>query len=133
MRSKGLSLVELLISAAILAFVLCGFLVLFNNCIFLNRSDRNLTTAMSHAQYVMEDIKNTPFAQIEDAITNHNGGPLGWDYLTAPDIAAQGLNPLPNEAINTNCDPVSNPLEVWVDVIWDDPRPMNTGLRTLFN
>ena len=128
MRTKGVSLVELLITAGILVFVLCGLLVLFNNCIFLNKTNRNLTVAMSHAQYVMESVKNTPSDQIT---TNIDAGV--WDWNTDPQFTSNNLIRLTNEAIITNYVPASNPLEVWVDVTWDDPRPMSTGLRTLFN
>ena len=125
---KGFTLPELLLAAAILAFVLCGLLVLFINCVFLNEANRNSTVALSHAQYVMEDIKNTDFYSIKTKIDNGD-----WDWAT-PGITARGLNPLPNESIDTSHGSTDNPLEVAVTVTWQDrrQRQRQAGLRTLF-
>lgn len=125
---KGFTLPELLLAAAILAFVLCGLLVLFINCVFLNEANRNSTVALSHAQYVMEDIKNTNFYSIKTKIDNGD-----WDWATAG-ITARGLNPLPNESIDTSRGSTDNPLEVAVTVTWQDRRQRNrqAALRTLF-
>ena len=126
-HSRGLTLSELLLAAAILAFVLCGFLVLFLNCSFLNESNRNLTLAVSHAQYIMEDIKNTYFSEIKTRI---DGG--DWDLATA-DIIAEGLTVLANESIDTSHGSDDNPLEVVVTVQWQNrrQRQSQTEIRTL--
>ena len=126
-HSRGLTLSELLLAAAILAFVRCGFLVLFLNCSFLNESNRNLTLAVSHAQYIMEDIKNTYFSEIKTRI---DGG--DWDLATA-DIIAEGLTVLANESIDTSHGSDDNPLEVVVTVQWQNrrQRQSQTEIRTL--
>ena len=54
---KGLTLAEVLLGMVILTFVLIAILALFANCIILNESNRNLTIALSHAQFVMEEIR----------------------------------------------------------------------------
>ena len=125
--SKGLTLSELLLAVAILVFVLCGLLVLFINCLFLNEANRNLSLSISHAQYVMEEIKNTYFSEIKANIDNGD-----WDLASA-DITANGLTALTNEAIDTSHGLNDNPLEVVVNVQWEDrlQRPRQAELRTL--
>ena len=125
--SKGLTLNELLLAVAIMAFVLCGLLILFVNCAFLNDSNRNLTQAVSHAQYVLEDIKNTYFYDIETKIDNGD-----WDWVEA-DVIAQGLNALSSEIIDTAHGINDDPLDVTVIVNWEDQRQRQrqTQLRTL--
>ena len=124
---EGLTLTELLLAVAILAFVLCGLLVLFVNCMFLNEASRNLTVAITHAQYVMEDIKNTYFSEIKTMIDN---GYWDWD---STDFASRGLIALNNELIDTNRGSGSDLFEVIVNVQWEDGRQRQryTELRTL--
>lgn len=57
----GFTLSELLLAAAILAFVLTGLLLLFINCSLLNEANRNLTIATSYAQELMEVIESKRF------------------------------------------------------------------------
>ena len=125
--STGLTLSELLLAVAILAFVLCGMLVLFVNLLFLNEANRNLTLSVSHVQYVMEDIRNTQFSEIKSKIDN---GDWDWD---AADITAQGLAVLINESIDTSRGLDDNPVEVTVSVQWEDrrQRQRQVELRTL--
>ncbi|MGD9015046.1 MAG: hypothetical protein PVI33_03375 [Candidatus Omnitrophota bacterium] len=125
--STGLTLSELLLAVAILAFVLSGMIILFVNCLFLNEANRNLTQSISHAQYVMEDIKNTYFSGIKSMIDNGD-----WDWNTT-DITANGLVALVNESIDTSRGLTNNPIEVTVSVQWEDrrQRPRQTELRTL--
>jgi hypothetical protein len=127
LKKDGLILSELLLAAAILAFVICGSLVLFLNCSFLNEASRNSTLTISHAQYVMEDIKNTYFSEIKAMIDNGD-----WDWTEA-DIAAEGLSALSNEFIDTHRGSADDPLEVTVSVQWEDrrQRQRQTELRTL--
>lgn len=62
---SGFTLSELLLAAAILVFVLAGLLVLFLNCLILNETNRNFTLAYSAIQAKMEEIKNTPFSNLD--------------------------------------------------------------------
>lgn len=122
----GFTLPELLLAAAILAFALSGILLLFINCIFLNESNRNLTTAITHAQFVLEEIKNTTFNNIA---TNINAGT--WD-LNSAGITAKGLIPLSNESIDASVSGTTL-LDVTIPVSWRDfgTRDRNFTLRTL--
>ncbi|MFH1678503.1 MAG: hypothetical protein ABH914_02660 [Candidatus Omnitrophota bacterium] len=130
-RAKGLTLTELLLAAGILVFVLCGLMVLFINCIFLNDANRNLTLATSHAQYILEEIRDSAFTGLEAAIDT--GG--NWDWSGA-NIEAHDLALLPNESIDTSVFPSGSPLGVLgvsVTVVWQDRgvRPRSIELQTL--
>ncbi|MGD9015569.1 MAG: hypothetical protein PVI33_06065 [Candidatus Omnitrophota bacterium] len=111
---KGLTLTELLFATAILVFALCGLLEFYVNCLFLNDSTRNLTLAMSHAQYILEEIKDSDFISLEPAII---GG--SWDWDTA-DISSKNLVLLKNESIDTSVFQSGNPLGIMVSVNWND-------------
>ncbi len=125
--SKGFSLAELLLAFAILVFVLAGLLLLFMNCLILNEANRNLTIATSHAQYVLEEIKNTDFADVK---TQVDGG--SWDW-NAAEIGAEGLTALTNESIDTSASG-TDPLDIRVSVSWQDRNSKNRNieLRSLF-
>ena len=84
-------MIEVLLTAAFLVFTVSAILMLFANCIFLNASNRALTTATSHAQRVMEEIRGTNFSSISSG---------DWDWDTAQ-IETKGLNALANESITT--------------------------------
>ena len=113
--NRGFTLAELLVSVAILAYAISGSMALFFYCFFTNEMNRNLTAATSHAQYIMEDIRNTTFSSIS---TNISGGT--WDFNTAG-VTAAGLSALNSEAIDTQVSG-SNPLDVSVTVTWQDRR-----------
>ncbi|MBL7070033.1 MAG: hypothetical protein ISS27_01000 [Candidatus Omnitrophica bacterium] len=111
MRQKveGFTLPELLFAAAVLAFVLVSLLFIFTSCLFLDESSRNSTLATSHAEYVIEDIKDTSFAQIPAMAGT-------WDTSA---ITAAGLNPVTGESIVIAVSGV-NPLNINVTVNWSD-------------
>ncbi|MDP2941112.1 MAG: hypothetical protein Q8N85_02500 [Candidatus Omnitrophota bacterium] len=128
MSLTGLTLAELLLAAAILAFVLTGLAALFVNCIFLNEANRNLAIATSHAQYIAEEIRNTAFSSAESAINNG-----AWNLDSAQLRAAPyDLAALNSESIAASVFESGNPLGVAVTVNWLDrnSRWMNTELRT---
>lgn len=124
---KAVTLVEVLLGMVLLTFALVAVLALFANCIIMNESNRNLTIALSHAQFVMEEMRgevegNTTLLSLRDKIEDS-------DFLLA------GLQKLPNETIvaccyNTTsvawCCPPSgscpdeDPLRIRVTSSWDD-------------
>jgi len=106
-RRKGFTLPELLLAVAILGFVLVSLLFLFTSCLFLNESSRDLSFAVSHAEYVMEDIKNTSFPQI----------PAKAGTMDATAITAAGLTPIIGESIVTAVSGTDT-LTVTVTVNW---------------
>lgn len=74
-KKQGVTLVELMITALILAFVLTGMLLLFMNCMILNESNRNFTIAYSAVQTKMEELKNSGF----DNLGSYNGTSFDLD------------------------------------------------------
>lgn len=126
--SRAVTLSELLLATAILAFVLSGVLLLFTRCILLNNENRNLATATSHAEYVLEDIRQKAFSTVQASISNGI-----WNWNTTQ-ISSQGLTALSNdEAIKTEVVSGPNPLQVKVTVTWTDrsQRARSTFLETL--
>jgi len=120
---KGFTLIELLLAAAFLVFTISAILMLFANCIFLNASNRALTVAASHAQRVMEEIRDANFSSI----------PSGdWDWDTTQ-IGTKGLNALTNESITTTITGTTL-LNVVVTVSWEGhgQRIKSVSLETLF-
>ena len=128
-HKKGVTLAELLLAVAIMAFILIALLLVFINCIILNESNRNLTVATSHAQFVMEQIKDSSLTDFTGLAGRINSGT--WDWNTAA-ITAQGLAALPNEAIDTNVAGTTT-LDISLTVTWLDrgTRPRTQTLRTL--
>lgn len=126
--SQGFTLPELLLTAAILGYALSIMLMLFINTTALNQASRNLTTATIHAEYIMENLKNTAFAQIA---TNINNGT--WNWNTAA-ITSNGLTALNTENITTTYSG-TNPLTVTVAVTWADNggRSRSKSLSTLIS
>ncbi len=122
---KAMTLTELLLASMIMAIVLCALLAQFIACSFLNESSRNLTRAVTHAQYVMEEIKDAAFDSIRDS------GDSLWDY-DAIAIGNEGLSVLKNESIDTEVSGTTL-LTVTVTVTWENRsgRSSNLSLETL--
>lgn len=142
--NRGFTLTELILTTAILVFALTGLLMLFINCLILNESNRNLTIAISHAEYAMENIKNA--GSIENIRNKINNG--DWD-LNTNGINNMGLQALTGESITTcccvppctqanpclgSCPSGTNPLGIYLRVDWQDrnQRARNICLSTLF-
>lgn len=121
---RGLTLAELMIAAFITVFSVSAILLLFMNCIFMNTASRNTTIATSHAQYALEEIRNTPFASIPGT---WNGAT--WDSTV---VQSKGLSALDSEIINIGATS-TDPIQVTVTVNWDDDgvRARSITLETL--
>lgn len=126
-KITGLTLPELLMAALILVYALCGLIALFINCNGLNEANRNTSVAVSHAQYIMESIRDTGFANMKTLIDGGN-----WDWDSA-EITSNNLSPLRNESIDAQATG-TRPLEVTVTVSWQDKIGRNRTLpiTTLF-
>ena len=125
--NAGFTLPELLLTAAILAYCVSIVLMCFINTSALNQQSRNLTTATTHAEFVMENIKNAAFSGIAASIT---AGTWTWNTAT---VTANGLTALNSESIVTTSSG-ANPLDVSVTVTWNDlqGRVRTKVLRSLF-
>jgi len=119
MSSKGFALPELLISVVItLCFAILGLTLFYVNGQLINEANRNLSVAVSHAQFAMEDIKNSNFATLKTDIANGN-----WNWNSTV-INAAGLTALKNETIHTSSTG-TNPLDITVTVSWQDRTLQN--------
>ncbi len=122
---KSFTLSELLLAVAILGLVFSSILLVFVSSLILNESSRNLTVALTHAKYVMEDIKNSNFGTIED------NGDTQWDWDSSA-ISDEGLSSLKNETIDVQVSG-TDVLDVMVVVNWEEfkSRSRSINLETL--
>jgi prepilin-type N-terminal cleavage/methylation domain-containing protein len=125
---KGFTLVELLIAVMIISIAFLAVLQLFSTTLFSAATNRNTSIAMTHLQYVMEDIKSTKFIDIVNKINAGN-----WNMNSAQ-ITAAGLQSLTNETIASQVSGTTL-LTVTTTVNWFDNRnrPRNISLKTFFS
>lgn len=105
--SKGFTLVEVMIAAAILVLVIAELLCSFTYCMLLNESNNNLVLAINDAQYVLEDIKVLPYADIAS--------------YTPP-----VFNHLDNEVVTLNRNIGPNISEITATVTWNERERQRT-------
>lgn len=125
--ASGFTLAELLIATSILSFALTQILILFMNCMASNEASRNLSTAVTHAEYVLEDVRNTDFSNVAASIANGS-----FNYADAAAVTAAGLQALKSETITAQSSG-TNPLNVTVTVSWQDHggRSRTRSLQTI--
>jgi len=122
-------MLELLLGLAIMGFALTGMLALYTNCMILNQSNRNSIVAISHAQYVMEDLKaQTNMVNLRGKINT----PGTYDYLK--DLSGENISVC---CCDVSGDPITcaqDPQKVCVTDSWNErgTRPMSVSLQTLF-
>jgi prepilin-type N-terminal cleavage/methylation domain-containing protein len=64
MSKRGFTLIELMVAVTIILITVSGALLSFMYLLVLNDSSRNLMIAVNDAQYVLEQIKSQPYANI---------------------------------------------------------------------
>jgi len=105
-ENKSFTLLELILSVAILAVTISGLLATFIYCLLLNHSNQNLVVACVDAQYVLEQIKGLTYDKIDDYIEDFD--PYTFSHL-------------PNETItfpDTNIGP--RLANITVNVTWQE-------------
>lgn len=119
-KKRGITISEVLLAAVILAVALTAILMTFVTTAVLTEANRNTTRATTHAQYVLEDIKNTTFTTVR------NHGSTSWDWNSTT-INSKGLSALNNESIDTTVSGTTL-LTITVTVSWNDRGGRNRSL-----
>ena len=119
--SKGLTFVELIVTVAIFGFTLTTLLKFFVDSMNLNALSRDMTLAVSHAQYVLEDIRSSS-GVITSQIDNGE-----WDLDTDGEFTSRELLRIESETIDVSHDSAS-PLTITVVITW---REKNTRQQQL--
>ena len=118
---RGFTLVEVMISVGVLAFVIVGLLQLFVYCSTLADAAGNTTVAVNEAQTKMEEIRNHDFDSI--AADYASGGTPGNTFsLSSP----SGTGTVTVSQVGGS----SQLLQVQIDVNWQnkDGRSASTTL-----
>ncbi len=126
---SGLTLIEIMVSAIVMTIAVIAIIGIFNNTMVLNEFNRERTVAMTHAQCIMEEIKNAGFAGLETNINNNV-----WDRTQAQLSASPyNLTVLFNESVDTAVVTSGDPLRISVTVNWQDhnSNPRTTTIQTL--
>ena len=100
-------------TVAILGYALSVVLAGYANNVALDEASRNLSSAVSHAEFVLEDIRNTSFGSVAGNITSGN-----WNWNTST-VTTKGLTALNSESIAA-ASSGTNPLDITVTVTWND-------------
>jgi prepilin-type N-terminal cleavage/methylation domain-containing protein len=124
-KQSGFTMVEMLMTAAILGYALSVVLAGYVNNVALDEASRNLSSAVSHAEFVLEDIRNASFGSVA---TNITGGNWNWNTST---VTTKGLTALNSESIAATSSG-TNPLDITVTVTWNDThgRSRSRALKT---
>ena len=85
--------------------MICSVMVflLFANCTILNEFNRNRTIAISHAQYIMEDIKDQDFSGLQVRINTDSE----WD------LDVSGIESIFDSSSTSDSIPLSS---VWMNI-----------------
>ena len=92
-RVRGFTFAELLVTVALLGGAVGAMLTFFVQSIELNNLSRDMSLAVSHVQYVLEEIRSSSgviVTQIDNGV---------WNYDTDAEFSDKGLTRLPNETI----------------------------------
>jgi len=107
-KKKGFSLIELMVAVFILLVAILALISAYLGSLFLSDSSAQLTTAVTDAQYVLEQIRGLPYS----CVANNFAG----NCYSLPN-----LNNLPSETITVSSTSAgANIRSVKVTVNWLD-------------
>jgi len=88
-NQRGFTLIEILITLALMSIVVVGVFVVLNNAYgFTSRADAH-ETAVNLAEYEMQYVKNRPFATSATSYSGDPSGPEGSEGFDPPVINVQ--------------------------------------------
>ncbi|MFH1062905.1 MAG: type II secretion system protein [Candidatus Omnitrophota bacterium] len=118
---KGFTLAEILVAGFVAAVALVAILGTLSNIALLNELNQEKTFAAMHGQYILEEIRDAAFTNLETDISNHN-----WDF-NANQLSGNPYNFTGLNAENIVTTPVNtgNPLQIRLEVNWLDRRGTN--------
>jgi len=117
-NNKGLTLPELLVAAFVAVVAFVSIMGALSNITILNEFDRDITLAAVHGQYIMEELSCAAFGSLE---TNINNGT--WDFNTNQlSTNPYNFTVINAESINTTAVNTGDPLQIRVQVNWQDRR-----------
>ena len=124
LNNKGVTLVEIMVSVFVLSVGITGSLAYFTTAKAATLLSRDTTTAMSHGEYILEEM--SALSTLAEIIAE--GDPDYWsDFITA-----QNLDTLDSEVITIAfADTEADPLNITVTVGWEtNTRVRNISLIT---
>jgi prepilin-type N-terminal cleavage/methylation domain-containing protein len=118
LRTKGFTMIEIMVSIMFLSIVLLGLISGYINCLRLNEMSKSTTIATEDARMVLEQMRSDAMTKLADITA------VDWTAWSA----ANGLDSLDSEQIAvgyTDRDGTGNaldddPLEVSIVVTWRD-------------
>lgn len=110
-KSIGFTFIEVLVAVGILGLILTSLLGFFAQSIELNATSQESTLAVSHAQYVLEEIRSS-----SGVIINQIDAGV-WDLGTDAAFTSRDLTRLNNEIIDVSHDGAVPPT-VSVLITW---------------
>lgn len=113
LKSRGLTLMELMLATMILAFVLVGLLETYIVCLDLVEVSKNASIAINSCQTKLEEIKNTAYAQIK---TLYNGVSFNPTGITAKGVTYAFYCNGPSDCSDAYA--LTDLLQVMVSVSW---------------
>jgi len=128
-NKKGLTLIELMVAVSITALVVTGSLLSFVQLMILADASANLTIAVNDAQFVLEQLKVTPFNSISSYVV-----PETVNFPGVPNVPV--LHNLPEETITLTRNVVGDLATISVDVSWKEKGqiyPIHYVLSTCIN
>jgi Tfp pilus assembly protein PilV len=131
-RRAGLSLVEVMISMAVLAFVLLAFMSIMWSATELSASTKEASIGAFELQNAIEDAYSVSFGNFVTAppwtVAANTGPTLGYVYTFPSNPATGRYAALPNELVTfqwTNWDAANVPAhwaEYTISIQWTDHR-----------
>ena len=117
-RSRGFTLVEVMIATGVFAVAVVSFLGFYAGMTSMVESSRNLTQALNHGHVVLEEIRNVAQANGLTGATGVTG--LYPDDNGTTNLATPfGFNSLTSESIWVKyANPAADPLQTTLNVSW---------------